>query len=183
MMYKLSKTVGLYGGLSIFHPFRCDTAEWYWSPHFHTIGYGWIHGTKEVYEDQGWVIKNIGVRKDVVRVVSYALSHAGIREGNHAVTWFGELSYAKLKVELEPDDENKCPFCLSPLVLLQWVGINGTRFQNIATDRGPPIPEDYEGLMDPEGWELKISEWQLGRSGLDVDSARQVMMKNYAEIK
>jgi len=173
MMYRLSKIVGLYGGLSIFHPYRCDSAEWYWSPHFHTIGYEWIQGTKEVYEDQGWIVKNIGVRKDVVKVVAYALSHAGIREGQHTVTWFGELGYAKLKVELEPDDENRCPFCLSPLILLQW----------IATDRGPPIPEDYEGLMDPEGWEIKISEWQLGHSGLDMDSARELMLRGYEGLE
>jgi len=173
MMYKLSKIVGLYGGMSVFHPYRCGTGEWRWSPHFHTLGYGWIHGTKEVYQDEGWIVKNLGVRKDVVRVSNYLLSHAGIRKGQHTVTWFGELGYSKLNVIQEEDDEKCCPFCLAPLVLLRW----------ITTDRGPPIPDDYEGLMDQQGWEIKISEWQLGRSGLDVDSARELMIGRYGGLE
>ena len=169
-MYALSKTVGLYGGLSVFHPYRCDVGEWYWSPHFHTIGYGWISGTKEVYEEKGWIVKNLGVRKDVVRVVNYQLSHAGIRSGQHTVTWFGELGYAKLKVEKEPE-ENNCPYCSAPLVLLQWE----------ATDRGPPDDPEYEGLTD-DSWSLKVSDWQLGRTGLDHDAYEALIIKNYQNM-
>ncbi len=169
-MYRISKIVGLYGGLSVFHPYRHGRGEWGWGPHFHTLGYGWIvgpEGIKAINASTGWIVKNKGVRKDVGRVANYLLSHAGIRKGQHTVTWFGALGYAKLKVQPEQDEENCCPYCKATLVLLQW----------IATDRPPPIPDDYEGLMDCDGWEIKISEWQLGRSGLDVDSAREVMMK------
>lgn len=166
MMYRLSKIVGLYGGMSVFHPYRCGTGEWYWSPHFHTLGYGWIQGTKEVYQNEGWIVKNLGVRKDVVRVANYLLSHAGIRKGQHTVTWFGELGYAKLKVQSEQDEEKCCPFCKAPLVLLEWGH----------TDRPPPISDDYEGLTDCDGWEIKIGDWVGGVTGLSYDEIRNVMV-------
>ena len=168
-MYKLSKIVGLYGGMSVFHPYRCGTGEWHFSPHFHTLGYGWVHGTKEVYENDGWIIKNIGVRKDVVRVSIYLLSHAGIKEKQHTITWFGELGYAKLKISPEEEEEKTCPYCQAPLVLLEW----------FATDRGPPIDDAFEGLIDSEGWSVKVSEWQLGRTGMDIDSFQDTVLRRY----
>lgn len=170
-MYKLSKIVGLYGGMSVFHPYRCDSGTWKWSPHFHILGYGWIQGTKEAYRDLGWIVKNLGVRKDVVRVTNYLLSHAGIRQGSHTVTWFGELGYAKLKVDKEPE-ENNCPYCSAPLVLLQWE----------VTDRGPPDDPDFEGLTEDVSWSLKVSDWQLGRTGLDHDAYEALIIKNYENL-
>jgi len=171
MMYRLSKLVGLYGGMSVFHPYRCGKGEWKWSPHFHTLGYGWITGTKEVHETKGWIVKNLGVRKDVVRVTNYLLSHAGIRQGQHTVTWFGELGYAKLKVDKEPE-ENNCPYCSAPLVLLTWEN----------TDRGPPIDDDFEGLLDSKGWSVKVSDWSLGRTGLDYDAYEAILLKRYRNV-
>ena len=172
-MYKLSKTVGLYGGLSVFHPYRCDSGQWKKGPHFHTLGYGWIVNTKAVYEDKGWIVKNIGLRPHVVRTVGYLLSHAGIRKGYHAVTWFGGLGYSKLTVNLEVEDQPHCPFCSAPLVLLTWVR---------ATDRGPPIDDDFEGLTDKTGWSLNVSDWQLGRTGLDHDAYEALIIKNYQNL-
>jgi len=169
-MYRLSKVVGLDGGMSVFHPYRCGVGEWAWSPHFHTLGYGWISKTRQVYQSDGWIVKNLGVRKDVVRVSNYLLSHAGIRSGRHTVTWFGELGYAKLKVDKEPE-ENNCPYCSAPLVLLQWE----------ATDRGPPDDPDFEGLTD-DAWSLKVSDWQLGRTGLDHDAYEALIIKNYENL-
>jgi len=170
-MYGLSKIVGLFGGLSVFHPYRCGKGSWEWSPHFHTVGYGWIENTETVYREKGWVVKNLGVRKDVMRVTNYLLSHAGIRQGQHTVTWFGALGYAKLKVTLEPEDNN-CPYCSAPLVLLEC----------IATDRPPPIPDDFEGLMVNNGWTLKVSDWSLGRSGLDYDAFEAILLKSYQNL-
>ena len=171
-MYKLSKIVGLYGGLSVFHPYRCGGGEWVWSPHFHTLGYGWISNARQVYQDEGWVVKNIGVRKDVVRVSNYLLSHAGIRAGQHTVTWFGEMAYAKLKVDKEPEEDNSCPYCMAPLVLLQWE----------ATDRGPPEDPTFEGLTH-DAWTIKVSDWQLGRTGLDHDAYEALVIKNYQNFQ
>lgn len=167
--YDLTKRVGLYGGMSVFHPVRCESAVWEWSPHFHVIGYGWIEGTKQVTADNGWIVKNIGVRKNVVRTVNYLLSHAGVRKDFHTVTWFGRLGYGPLKVSKEPDDVDSCPYCQEKLVNLQ--------FEN--TDRPPPVPDDFEGLTDPEGWFFLISDFMLGRTGLDRDEYQAVMSKRY----
>ncbi len=166
-MFRLSKIVGLYGGMSVFHPYRCGTGEWHWSPHFHTLGYGRIIRTKEVYENEGWIVKNLGVRKDVARVSNYLLSHAGIRKGNHTVTWFGELGYAKLKVQAEQELDNCFPYCKSPLVFLKL----------IATYRPPTIFDDFEGLIDCDGWEIRIGEWVGVGTGLSYDEIRNIITR------
>jgi len=40
----------------------------------------------------------------------YLLSHAGVKKCRHAITWFGDLSYSKLKIE-KTDFHIKCPQC------------------------------------------------------------------------
>jgi len=40
----------------------------------------------------------------------YLLSHAGVKKRRHTITWFGDLSYSKLKVE-KADFHIKCPQC------------------------------------------------------------------------
>jgi len=116
--------------------------RWYFSPHFHMLGYGWIRNTAENYSRTGWVVKNVGVRKSVVATAQYQLSHAGIHESCHTVTWFGGLSYNKLRVPMEEEPVDKCPLCGRPLVWLRWVG-----------EGDPPLP-DEEGsyYVDPGGW-------------------------------
>lgn len=137
LAYRLMKEVGLEGAVCIFHPFRKDARGWYLSPHFHTVGYGWIRGkrdvktlergTKEVYEDTGWVIKNVGVRKTIRGTISYQLSHAGFHLKHSTITWFGTLSYNKFHVQIDEDKE-VCPVCREKLIMIWFVG----------TDRPPP---------------------------------------------
>lgn len=122
---------------------RCDGPEgvWYWSPHFHMVAYGWIDGTKANFEKTGWLVRNLGVRKSLYGTIQYQLSHAGVwmkdeGEGGEkggegilplakskrvTITWFGSLSYNKLKIERE-DYRELCPICQSPLVLVEYVG-------------------------------------------------------------
>jgi len=93
--YRALKATGCKGGVSIFHPFRwrcsicgldeesceCDgesAGVWYWSPHFHIIGHGWIEGTVDHYAKTGWVIKNLGLRANLFATLKYQLSHAGV---------------------------------------------------------------------------------------------------------
>ncbi len=105
------------------HPFRFDRQRgWFFSPHYHVLGYGWIHGTKENYERTGWVIKNLGVRSSVYRTAQYQLSHAGVwmdkRQRKRAtITWFGALAYNRFSAPREKHSE-KCPLCGSALKLL-----------------------------------------------------------------
>ena len=50
--YQILKDIGCIGGTSIFHPFRYekDLKQWYFSPHFHVIGFGWIENVVENYQ-------------------------------------------------------------------------------------------------------------------------------------
>jgi len=139
------KNAGLVGGLLIVHPFRKYEGDWKISPHFHVIGYGWIKNTSEIFEKTGYLVKNLGVRNSVRSTILYQLSHAGVKKDIHTITWYGELSYNKLKFEFVQEKEI-CPICQGELYAISWV----------LTDRGPPIPEkEEEFFIDAEGWAEK----------------------------
>lgn len=123
-VYRALKRVGLLGGMSIYHPKRKNKRkEWYFSPHFHMIGYGWIRDTRKNYVHSGYVVKNVGVRKNVRGTIFYQLSHCGVPENHrHVVTWFGALAYNKLKVGKIVKEKNVCPLCGSRLRRLVWIG-------------------------------------------------------------
>jgi hypothetical protein len=151
---RIAKKVGVFGGSCIIHAERqkcvfcgepkdtqterclncgCSSFSWEFSPHFHLLGYGWIHGhkVKDVYEREGWVIKNLGVRKSVGGTAQYQLSHCSEKRGRQSVTWFGRLSYNKLRVAPEPESEKEvCPLCQAELVPLFWVGEGEMPFQD-----------------------------------------------------
>ena len=142
--YRVLKAVNCKGGTLIFHPFRFhkDYKEWYYSPHFHCIGFGWISNTEEVYNKEGWIVKNKGLRDSVFATFYYQLSHAGVKKGLHTLTWFGDLSYSKLKVEEEPNPD-VCPLCSAKLRPVYFYGLFG----------GMPPPEtEIEMFFEPEGW-------------------------------
>jgi len=146
--YDLAGEVGFLGGSCIFHPFREDepTKRWYVSPHFHMIGYGWIKRVKESYEKSGWVARNLGVRESVSATAFYQLSHAGVWYGEgrrHSVTWFGGLSYSKLKVEPKLKEAEKCPLCEKELVKLIWSS-------NLGSCSVPDVVGEY--FVDSKGW-------------------------------
>jgi len=143
--YLNAKRCGFLGGSCIFHAFREDrlTKRWYFSPHFHMIGYGWIQHTLSNFEKNGWIVKNIGIRKSVHSTALYQLSHATIHSNRHTITWFGRLSYNKLRVRPEKPKEDRCPICNSKLVSVRWLGKGEC-----------PVPMDREGVyfVDPIGW-------------------------------
>ena len=143
--YRISKEVGVLGGAMIFHPFRFnkESREWYYSPHFHIVGFGWIKDTKELYNKEGWIVKNKGVREYVFGTVHYLLSHCGIKKRNHSLVWFGDLSYSKLKMEKEPET-NVCPVCNAKLRPIYYYGLL----------RAPPPETECEIFVDPEGWHV-----------------------------
>ena len=132
-VYKIAKEAGIIGGCVIIHPWRSVCAfcgstlkhgfktcyqcggtrhKWKWSPHFHLLGFGWVKNVKAIHTKTGWIIKNLGVRKTVGGSALYQLSHAGVKKKTHTVTWFGQLSYNKLKIPkmLKPE-KPKCPLC------------------------------------------------------------------------
>ena len=125
LCYKILKDVGCIGGTVIFHPFRHDKRfkDWYYSPHYHIIGFGWIECVTENYQKNGWVVKNKGFRDSTFATFYYQLSHAGIKRNNHTLIWFGDLSYSKLKIEKEDVDNNICPYCHAKLREVESYGV------------------------------------------------------------
>ena len=132
-VYKILKEVKGDSGLVIFHPFRLakhDIIErgikkndWFYSPHYHVIGFGWVDGVVEAFSKYGYVIKNLGKRKSLFGTIYYQLSHCGIKKHNHALTYFGECSYSKLKLDKDESEIEKCPYCKEKLVgvMPKWV--------------------------------------------------------------
>lgn len=109
---KLLKSLDVDGGVTVFHPYRfsheLESARV--SPHFHNIITGWIDGAKvkAIYEQTGWIIKQISTLDTVQEAYSlsaYLLSHAGVferspmkRSSEHSVSYFGECQNRKFKV-------------------------------------------------------------------------------------
>jgi hypothetical protein len=143
--YRIARSVGFFGGSCVYHPARercvfcgslkdsmtkncencgCSEFKWVFSPHFHLLGYGWIQGNKvaELYRKEGWIVKNLGIRDTVVGTALYELSHAGVHADHHSVTWFGSLSYNKMRVAPEVVEKKTCPLCGGELSRLLWVG-------------------------------------------------------------
>jgi len=144
---KMLEMAHVKGGLMIYHPFdfKKSTHRWQTRPHFHIICFGWVADTNKISDEEGWVIKNKGVRKSVHSTVYYQLSHAGVSSSVHSLTWFGELSYRskyaeKIKVKDEETHEF-CEYCGFMMVLCCYIGV----------DRPPP---DFEfiGLVDSKDW-------------------------------
>ena len=143
-MSHILKIGNIYGASVIFHPFKFDKVErrWYSSPHFHLVGFGKSSDIKNEFGRYSWYVKEAGERESVFQTFCYLLSHCGIKKGYQSVTWFGSLSYSKLKVEKEPRI-TKCPLC------------NG-EFEEIYYEEPihPIIPPDkhFEGAVEGEGW-------------------------------
>lgn len=139
---------GVIGGCLIFHGFRFDVArQWYWSPHFHVLGfilggYGQCRTCKrkgnclkgcggfddrnywEGYMKDGWVVKVLGERKTAFGTAWYQLNHSSYdktKKRFHIATWFGVCSYRKLKVTSEKRKE-LCPICQHELQDIKYVG-------------------------------------------------------------
>jgi len=131
---RMIKRAGIIGGVSMFHAFRRskDGKTWFYSPHFHMVGYGWVINTEKISSKDGWVIKNKGIRKsstEVYSTVAYLLSHTSIAKGVHSVTWFGDLSYRskyalELKRDVDESDSDKCPYCTQYIVLFEIRGLD-----------------------------------------------------------
>ena len=142
--YKALKNVHVLGGMLIYHSKRkSDAGIWFFSPHFHVLGYGWLTDVRKNYLYSGYVVKNIGIRKTVEGTIWYQLSHAGIDPKHHSVTWFGVLSYGKLKVLKDEKEDRVCPLCGGALTKLFWIG-----------EGDFPLP-DIEGMAfydDPSHW-------------------------------
>jgi len=152
---KLMEKAGIVGGLMIYHPFSFnkDKGEWIVRPHFHVVGFGWVVDTKKISDEHGWVIKNKGIRDNLHSTIYYQLSHAGVSEELHSITWFGDLGYrakyaSEIKVEDGEIELKLCQFCSGLLQEVEYVGM----------DRPPPPDIEFEALLNPNDWKYVESE-------------------------
>ncbi|MGB6463680.1 MAG: hypothetical protein WBF38_05600 [Nitrosotalea sp.] len=142
------------GGAVIFHPFRFNekSRQWYYSPHFHLIGFGNRDKISRAFGKYGWFVKIGEERKSVFQTFCYLLSHCGIRKKYHVVTWIGGLSYSKVPSEKEPKI-TCCPVCSSEFASVYYEGEH-------------PIvrPErHFEGLVDSD------DHWKIVETGERFD--------------
>jgi hypothetical protein len=135
---------GVVGGVLIFHGFRYNLRHaWYWSPHFHVLGYilggygcrgckkgcvgcnGFEGRTRREFQKDGYIVKVLDKRKTVFGTAWYQLNHATIKPDVrrfHVATWFGNCSYHKLKVTVEKR-KDLCPICSEELAKLRHLGV------------------------------------------------------------
>ncbi len=125
----LCMRLGIIGGCLIFHGFRYnERKEWYWSPHFHVLGFvqggvachhckvkcfkgcgGFRDKCYRLFEQDRCIVDCYGERKTVGGTAWYQLNHAAVLtdvKRFHVVTWFGCCSYRRLKVLLRPRDRS-----------------------------------------------------------------------------
>jgi len=137
---------GVVGGVVIFHGARLDRFKrWYWSPHFHVLGFilggyrrcrgckkgcvdcsGFEGRTRKFFDVDGYIVKVLEERKTIVGTAWYQLNHATYKVGVerfHIASWFGVCSYRKLKVTPEIR-KAICPICRHDLEKLRYFGAN-----------------------------------------------------------
>jgi hypothetical protein len=174
--YRIAKQRGIDGGCLIFHERskRYSDSEEYTSihcsngPHFHIIGDGWLSPRiKEFFLEDGWIVKNLRIRSfgSVYKTAFYVLDHAAIGYPAYSqstnlsmasVTWFGTMSYNKLKIEKITGSETiYCPICKEEIeknewYILDWIG-----------GGDPPLSIFGESEEGPEGFFVArgITEW------------------------
>jgi hypothetical protein len=143
--YLIGKQRGIRGGCLIFHersirfsdPKEYERSHCSEGPHFHVIGDGWLSPrVKEFFLKDGWIVKNLRIRKvsHVFGTAAYILEHAAIpvspgypaisqgkRSPMATVTWFGTMSYNKLKIEkFKGSDVIFCPICKLEIEKSDW---------------------------------------------------------------
>lgn len=160
------KARGIIGGVLIFHGFRYNKRkEWYWSTHFHVLGFilggypcrsckkkcfkgcGEFEDRKyRCYEKDGCIVRVLDKRKTVGGTAWYQLNHSSIdvtKKRFHVATWFGVCSYRKLKVKAE-DRKSLCPICQHDLVMLDYFGVKRFVLDKNSLDYRRDSFEDYE---------------------------------------
>lgn len=153
---------GVNGGVLIFHAFRYNPIKyWYWSPHFHVLGFinggytrcrhckggdcyacdGFEGAIRRSYRDNGWIVEVMSAseeRRSVGATAWYQLEHSSIdvtKKYFRVAVWFGVVSYRKLKISIEKR-KAVCPLCRHELVPLRYFGK-----KSFVVDRSSP---DYE---------------------------------------
>lgn len=161
---------------------------WRWSVHWHVLGYvlggyfacrtcarksncdprcdGVDSRLWKAYKADGYYCRVFGERVSVYKTVRYLLSHATVKKGSvrwHCITWFGNVSYHKLKISVEEHDafvhKSRCIICGEPLVKLRYTGSRLDTFVLIYGGRcSVPLKEETDWALEmPEVvWERYV---------------------------
>jgi hypothetical protein len=155
--YQALAACGMSGGIMIYHSKRKHfSGEWYFAPHLHILGFGWIVDTEKYYHKTGIVVRNLRIRKTLSGTVWYQLSHAGIdpTHRHNTVTWFGCMSYNKMHMSKDVEEHDLCPYCGRELKEAVWVGPGES-----------PIKNAVEG---EDGLNGSFSDWEIVPSPFDM---------------
>jgi hypothetical protein len=173
---KMLTKIGVVGGVLIFHAFRYNRRKgWYWSPHFHVMGFilggyskcrhckgadcyacnGFEGKTYRLFHDNDYIVKVFDERITIFGTAWYQLNHSSYKAGVkrfHIATWYGSCSYRKLKVTAEMRKE-VCPICQHDLVEILYFGnkrlsLNEERdsFENYVEDNHVVFAEKVKGV-------------------------------------
>lgn len=116
--------------------------------------------TRRCFGKDRYIVKVQAARKSVAGTAFYELQHCGLVRGksrSRVVSWWGTVSYAKLKVKKREKHVEVCPICQHKLVRLKYVG------------SGNPLTEWWlkefcDSLVDHHGF-VKWVEVPEGRFG------------------
>lgn len=116
-LLKILKQEGM-SGILIFHAWRIrDKFSMRVFPHFHFIGSGKLMNSDLFYEKYGFTYKKIRTcnsPKSLFRAVRYVLSHCGVINHRHTITWNNKFAYNMLsKIETKTEKIPQCEKCES----------------------------------------------------------------------
>jgi len=211
MVYDICRRHRVCGGAVIFHPWRRDddlmeyVPDGYW--HFHIIGIHFIattpggtdvgpdgrtivfkHIKDDEYQNYGGIRSQLGMS----RLIQYQLTHAGLRDGEQALTYFGLLHFSKVpreKIEVDypecltddsktnPLNSLECPACgsedIEPCSYDTFIGREGL----VAIQAHPePAYEPMPELVDETRRKLE-SDFQLRYDNEPEPRARHSLTK------
>lgn len=117
---------GLHGGALVVHGWRehnRGTGDWYWSPHAHVIGWGYL---RRENVPGGWVVRVLRKleasgpfteREIIERCVAYELDHAAYVPRRAMHTWYGSASYNRMVTRYSSVwEQSRCEVCNAPEV-------------------------------------------------------------------
>ena len=169
--YRIAKSRGIRGGIIVYHERACryydervytESHSGYHGSHWHIIGDGWLHSVSELYEKDGWIVKNLRIRRHggVFHTLVYLLDHClrafsqGIdcrtaKVRIHTVTWFGTMAYNKLQIPKETGQKLVyCPICEEGFAASDWFIL---RYMG---ESGPPEGDYGETEEESDVFEL-----------------------------
>jgi len=169
---------------------------WRWSPHLHILGHIFGGYSKcrhckrkwncdplcngvdarlwKAYQADGYYVRIFGERENVFKTARYLLGHATMKANStrfQIVTWFGNVSYRKMKVTEEMRKAH-CPICQESLLLLRYKGLKlDTLMLVYGGSCEVPLKEETDWSLEESVavWERYVPSVSYERYSEDLD--------------